>query len=65
MKLVTVQYEDTVDITALAKGVSVDIVGTNPPSLITGGRIMAISDVQDPEPPKLSGAYIITSVPVP
>lgn len=48
MKLVTVQYPDSIDINVLPKG-TVVIVGDGTHNL-PNGTVVSLADVQDPEP---------------
>lgn len=47
MKLVTVQFNDSVNLSGIVKGEDASVVTT---VTVAGGKIMAISDVLDPEP---------------
>lgn len=47
MRLLTIQFEDSVDVSSLPKGTTVTVSdGSN---TVSDGTVLAVSDVQDPE----------------
>ena len=59
MKLVTVQFDDSVDISVLPKG-NTPITVSDGTVTLAGGTIMALSDVIEPVQPTLGGDFRLT-----